>query len=270
MTQTRCSVPHRTLPFQRSPCRRAGGSSGTRSREAGDHGLDVDGLVGGDPAAVAGELEVRQHPPLAVELRPGGRRLVEEGQAGDEAVALGAVRRGAGEMGGGQRPAEGGRGVRGRAARLDPAQDQAALVGGQHLRDVEPALAGRGQPAQAVGLRGEEPVGRVVERLHQGGGAVGEAQLGRHAHVPAVDGSGGHDGTAEELLGVPGDQRLAGHGCRPRAAATCCGEGGRGAVDHGQHLLESGITTVVRVRYVAIQFIGRVHRIEGAEEHHPG
>ena len=31
ITQTRCSVPHRTLPFQRSPCSRAGGSSGTRS-----------------------------------------------------------------------------------------------------------------------------------------------------------------------------------------------------------------------------------------------
>jgi MFS family permease len=115
--------------------------------QPGDDSLDALGVVLADPAAVAGELEVRQHPTLPVELRPRGRRLVEHRQPRDEAVGVPAVRRRAGLVGRREGTAESGRRVGRGAAGLDPAQDQAAVVGGEHGRDRDPAR--RGQPLEA-------------------------------------------------------------------------------------------------------------------------
>ena len=186
--------------------------------QPGDDALDALGVVGGDAPVVAGELEVGQHPALGEELRPRRGGLVEHRQPRDEAVGVAAVRRRAGLVGGRQRAAETGRRVGRRPAGLDPAQDQAAVVGGQHVGHAH--AAGLAQPRQPGGLAGEELRRRVVEGLHQRRGAVGEAQLGGHAHVAAVDRSGRDDGGAEELLGVPGDQRLARHRAAPEVSPT--------------------------------------------------
>ena len=100
-------------------------------------------------AAVAGQLEVGQHPPGRVELRPGRRGPVRQRQPADEAVLLQAVRRR-------RRP----RAVAASAwpnataastvglAGLDPAQDQALVVGrraprARRRRRPRPASAGR-------------------------------------------------------------------------------------------------------------------------------
>ena len=86
------------------------------------------------------------------------------------------------------------------------------LVDAEHLRHVHAALgAGLGEPAQSVGLGREEAGRRVGVGLHDRGGAVGETQLGRRRRVAACQRCGGHDRRAEEVLGVLGDDGLAGH-----------------------------------------------------------
>ena len=54
-----------------------------------DHPLDGGRVAGGDPAAVAGELEVGQHPAGREELRPGGCLPVRQRQGADVAVHAG-------------------------------------------------------------------------------------------------------------------------------------------------------------------------------------
>ena len=97
------SMPQSTLPFQRSPCSRAGGSSGTSSASLGIDRLDGRAPGLGHRAAVAGQLEVGQHPADGVELGPGVGGPVGHRQPPDEAVVLGAEARSAGLVGGGQR-----------------------------------------------------------------------------------------------------------------------------------------------------------------------
>ena len=174
----------------------------------------------GHRAAVAGELEVGQHPAYGVELRPRVGGAVGHRQPPDEAVVLGPEARRAGLVGGGERATE----VRGRVgavlAGLDPRDHQALLVDAEHLRHVHATLD-LAEPAQPRGLALEEVLGRVRERLHQRRLAVAEPQLGGGGDVTPGDGGGGHDRGAEQLLGPAGDQWLPGHersGCRSRAA----------------------------------------------------
>ena len=151
--------------------------------------LDRGGLAVGDRAAVAGELEVGQHPAYGVELRPRRRTAVGQRQPADEAVAL--QRRTSR-----RRPGEWPRARCPKPAaasgwclpRLDPR-------GGSRSRRRRRAPRapgtppGTGSPSQRrpVGLGLEEALRRVRQRLHQRGGAVAEAQPGRGGDVAAGD-----------------------------------------------------------------------------------
>ena len=194
---------------------------GQQHGQAADQPLDGGDVGVGDGAAVAGQLEVGQHPAHGVELRPGVGAALGQRQPGDEPVTLGAVRRRTGAVGGGQRAAQVGGGLGADPAGLDPAQDHAVAVGGQQGRHLHALGRGLGEPAQAGGLGLEEAGGCLREGLHQRRGAVGEPQLGGAGHVAAGDRGGGDHGGAEELLGATGDHGLARHG---RPVACCSAE----------------------------------------------
>ena len=90
---------------------------------------------------------------------------------------------------------------------------------------------------------------------------------------PPASGAVATTAAAEELLGVPGHDGLAGHerlGCRLGLAEVGQllqggDEDGAGPLHHRQHLLEALLTTVVRVRHLATRF----DRVEVAEQPDP-
>ena len=127
-----------------------------------------------------------------------------------------------------------------------------------------------GEPPQPGGLGLEEALRRVGQRLHQRGLPAGQPQPRGRGDVAAGHRRGRDHGRAEELLGTPGDQRLASHqaGPRPPGRSVALDRRLQGrhdpvarALDHCQHLLEPVVPTVVRVRDGAT----RIHRIEVAE-----
>ena len=190
---------------------------GQQVGEPGDDRLDGRGLGVGDGAAVAGQLEVGQHPAHGVELGPRVGRPVGHRQPADEAVLLGAEARRAGRW------------VAASARPKSAAASVLFLPGSIHAMTRHswstPSTSGTCTPPSTspsqrspAASRSKKSVGGVRQRLHQRRGAVAEPQLGRGRDVTAGDGGGGHDRGAEQLLGVAGDQRLAGHSRVPRAA----------------------------------------------------
>ncbi len=178
---------------------------------------------------------------------------------------------GAGGVGGGEPPAEVGRLVGGLLAGVDPGDHEALVVDGEHRRHRD-AVLDLGEPAQPGRLGGEEAGGRAGEGLHQGRGAVAEAQLGGGGDVAAGDRRGGHDGGPEQRLRAAGDRRLTGHP-RPVGAVGAVAQGQAQGVDdalarpfdHRQHLLEAAVATVVRIGHLAARFDG----VEVTEQPHP-
>ena len=123
--------------------------------------------------------------------------------------SLGAERRGPRRVQPGEGAAEVDGVLRGRPARLDPGQDQALGVVGEHLGHGDGA--GLGQPGQSRGLGLEEPDRRVRAGLDDRGPPVGEPQPGRRADVAAGDRVGRDHRRAEQSLGPLRDRRHRGH-----------------------------------------------------------
>ena len=162
-----------------------------------------------------------------------------------------------------------GRGVDGGLAGLDPAEDQAVVVDARAPRARRPPSAASPSQRSPRGLGGEEALGRVRQGLHQRGGAVAEPQPGGGADVAAGDRGRGDHRRAEELLGAAGDQRLPGHGPLGPGLLALAARRRAGLLVRStmrEHLLESGVPTVVRVRHVA----PRVRRGRSPEQPAPG
>ncbi len=201
---------HSTLPFHRSPCRRDGGSSGSRSAKRPMTASIASASVSEAAPRSRASLRYGKHPAGRVELRPRRRCLVRQRQPADEAVVVEPVRRRAGQVRRGQCLAEGHRGVDGALPGLDPAQDQALVVAPEHLGYGDPT--GLREPAQAACLGVEEPLRRLVVGLDQGGGAVAQPDPGGRRDVAAGHRRRGHHRGPQQLLRPLGDVRQPGHG----------------------------------------------------------
>ena len=206
-----------TLPFQRSPCSREGGSSGSRS---GSRPITASTAAASSSVAwpaVAGQLEVGQHAPGRVELRPGRCRPVRQRQPADEPVL--ARGRTPGRRRRGWRPAPG-RTRRPRRSWSCRARPSAGSGTPGRRRAPRARRPRRPPPASAVRAprRRRSPRGRagcvfisaVVPSLSR-------IRVAVEMSPPATGAVATTDG-AEELLGALGDQRQAGH----RRACSAC------------------------------------------------
>ena len=164
---------------------------------------------------------------------------------------LAAVRRRAGGVGGRQPPAQARRPRRRWSARLDPAQDQAVRVDGQHLGHLHSAARPRPARAGPSASAAKNPAGAWVRVFISAVVPLERRSLVAAGDVAAGDRRGGDHGAAEELLGTAGQQRLPGQ--RTSEAVRQLADQRRGAatLDHGQHLLEPVVATVVRVGHLA-------------------
>ena len=202
----------RRLPAQRSPCRRAGGSSAapTASSRPGQPLERRRSSAGSAPASPASRASGMQ-PLRGVELGP-GRRTARWGAPGSRSCAGPPARSDGAPAGGSAASASPSSAsvVAARAARVDPLQHE---VGGRvrgpvgHRQDLRDRHGvGLPQPGQAGGLRAEEPGGRkggssrtrpaVVEVEAVGEGHVAAAHHGRGDHRRA---DCGLDGRSQRL-----------------------------------------------------------------------
>ena len=171
---------HSTLPLQRSPCSRAGGSGGpARSAIRSHTALDGARARGRQPRG----LDQRPQPPLGVELRPVVERVVRQRQPADaersgaaEALRARAVH---------DRQAAAERGRIARAALLEPLQHEQLVGRSENLRHAH--AAGLAEPVQR-GRLGLVLAGRCVRaRLHERAAAVVELDAVGVVDVAAAD-----------------------------------------------------------------------------------
>ena len=191
-----------TLPDHRSPWIRRAARAARRTRRSAPATASIaSASLGRDVGAVAGELEVGEHPPLDQELRPRVGRRVRQRHRGDVAVARAAERVGPRVVG---RGAAGGRAARPRRrsagrARSTPGSGSRRLRPSTSGIGAPPASASQSSPAASTVKKSSGACGRVfIERR----AAVAQPKPGRRADVAAGDRRGGHDRGTQQLLGT--------------------------------------------------------------------
>ena len=170
------------LPAQRSPWRRAGGSSAppNRARRTGSASRSRPAMAVVERAVAFRARRASGRQPLrAVELGPRRQRFVRQAPAARGAPVLATEARGRGQVQPRQRPAEVGLGGRDGAARRRPTRGR-GTEGRRHRRrrrrapsGTRDGVGGR-EPAQPRGLRAEEPGRRIGMRLGEDGPTVRE------------------------------------------------------------------------------------------------